>query len=689
MASPGIHAGRHILNNSFLLKRFLNNLEQTCLRRNIAWTASALQKIAVAAEGSSDEIVIPKKKTWSKEAVLQALAATVKRDPTAANYMFQDDPYLIPRTSGEFKLYSLSQESGKTAARYFINSNPKFFQKDFAEPHIPCLMPETFQPQIEEVSEAALVERIQLRKVKAAVDMYDQLVQSGTTLSLDLTNDLLDLICLYGDQDPKTNDLDPEQKTEEVEEVQDDSRKRKGKLRRASDIIQVYWRENNNAERIFNLMPERDSRSYGALIQGMVKHGASSKAFNIYTDLQNNRLTADVNTFNALISAAPELREKYAEKWELILELLKQMAEQKVRPNLLTFNAALKALRRCGGIAKSQSLLILGEMKALGITPSLASYDHILSIFSKGVASQGHTEILQDVLNDISGKSFEPQDPDDVFFFMSVMRICLDHKDLEQAYKLHSLLQVGENWRLIGNSFHQSVYYGRFFNLLCMMEHIDTVLKWYKELVPSLYYPNSQGLQDLLQALDTDGRLDLIPQIWKDIKQLGHDNRVELVEEMLSLMAREKQSPEVQKSFAQCALDVKSRYLPNAFGKLGLEWTANSLGSITSILLAAQERQQAWEMLKVFKTSNRVPTNALMEDFLSSLTEAQDADRAVELVQVAASYCLPITPTLIEKVEQEFELTEDHKETLSSLEFSSDNEKKKTRKPRKQSPVSE
>lgn len=42
-----------------------------------------------------------------------------------------------------------------------------------------CLMPETFEIQIEDVSEAALVERIQLRKVKAAVDMFDQLMQSG------------------------------------------------------------------------------------------------------------------------------------------------------------------------------------------------------------------------------------------------------------------------------------------------------------------------------------------------------------------------------------------------------------------------------------------------------------------------------------------------------------------------------
>lgn len=45
-------------------------------------------------------------------------------------------------------------------------------------------MPENMKLQLEEVSEAALKERIQLRKVKAAVDMYDQLQQSGAHLAV-------------------------------------------------------------------------------------------------------------------------------------------------------------------------------------------------------------------------------------------------------------------------------------------------------------------------------------------------------------------------------------------------------------------------------------------------------------------------------------------------------------------------
>lgn len=60
-----------------------------------------------------------------------------------------------------------------------------------------CLMPETVELQIEEVSEAALVERIRLRKVKAAVDMYDQLVQAGRRISRNRISDDTRLQFIY------------------------------------------------------------------------------------------------------------------------------------------------------------------------------------------------------------------------------------------------------------------------------------------------------------------------------------------------------------------------------------------------------------------------------------------------------------------------------------------------------------
>uniref|UniRef100_A0A673CGA8 Small ribosomal subunit protein mS39 n=1 Tax=Sphaeramia orbicularis TaxID=375764 RepID=A0A673CGA8_9TELE len=523
-------------------------------------------------------------------------------------YQFQDDPFLSPRTSSEFTLFSLSQESGRSAAKFFINNNPKLFTKDFAEPHIPCLMPETVSLLLEEVSEEALKERIHLRRVTAAVDMYDQLLQAGTAVSMETTHDLLDLIALYCDRNP-AEDGGPQ--TESSEESGEEAKKKKGRFRQASYFLNATWKENNNAERIFNLLSEKDTRCYAALIRGMVRHGAYARAFSLYTDMLNNRITGDIHIFNALISAASEVREQYNERWDLITELLKQMNQQKIQPTLQTFNSVLKALRRCGFLAKTQALHTLSEMKALGI----------------------------------------------------------DNKDLELGYKVHALVEVGENRRLVGDPYQQSIYYGRFFNLLCMMEHADVVLKWYKRLIPSLYYPNTQGLKDLLQTLDTESRLDLIPTIWKDIRSLGHENKSGLVEEVLSLMARDKHSPEVQELFAQCALDIKTVYTGEG-GWSRLEWTPAALSYIASLLLRTDKTQQAWEILQLFKTNNRVPSAELLEDFLLACHSSGSSQRAVELVQMSAAFCLSTTPKLAEKVLAQFELNEEQRDAAVLSESS-------------------
>ncbi|KAJ8269416.1 hypothetical protein COCON_G00120230 [Conger conger] len=643
---------------------FICKSEHLWLRRNFSVSSAWYQNATAPKPGSVEELVIPKKKTWDKLAILKSLASTVKKDPTAAPYIFPDDSYLIPRSMNEFRQCSLSMESGRNAAKYVINTFPKFFRKDFAEPHIPCLMPENLEPQIEEVCEAALVERIKLMKVKAAVDMYDQLLQNGTVVSTDSTNDLLDLICFYGAS------VQGEALQEELEDQEENSNGKEWD-RMATNKSQKGWRRDNAAERIFNLMPEKNERAYCTLIRGMVKFKAHTMAFNTYEDMLNDRLTADVHTFNALISAAPNVRQFFHERSNLILELLQQMEKQKVRPNLLTFNAVLKSLRECGSLGRTQALLTLAEMKALHIEPSLATYYYVLDIFFKTASFDlKPTTIIYDVMDEVSGKHFSAQDPDDVLFFAYAMLICLRLKDIDLAYKLQRLLEVGNNWQLLGDPRQQSIYYAKFFNLLCMMEHIDVILKWYREITSSLYFLSSSALMELLQALDADNRLDLIPEIWKDIKWMGHGHRANLVEEVLALMARDKHSPEVQESFANCVLDVKKVYQNRDQSTKTLAWTASALGNITSVLLAASRTQEARDMLELFSRNNRVPTAELLEEFVNYAQRIGDPQLAVELVQLSNSFSLPTTAKLSHRVAQDFLLSDEQKNALPEMEHS-------------------
>uniref|UniRef100_A0A3B4APK4 Uncharacterized protein n=1 Tax=Periophthalmus magnuspinnatus TaxID=409849 RepID=A0A3B4APK4_9GOBI len=191
------------------------------------------------------------------------------------------------------------------------------------------------------------------------------------------------------------------------------------------------------------------------------------------------------------------------------------MKQQKVPPSLQTFNSVLKSLRRCGYLAKSHSLNTLSEMKALGIGQcNKINRDQPMFFFSWPI-----------------------------LFIIQKEMMCLENKDLELGYKVHSLVEFGENWRLLGDPYQQSIYYGRFFNLLCLMEHVDVILKWYRRLIPSVsnftkMTPNASS--NIHSVASSKCVLFL-----SDIRSLGHDNKLDLLEELLSLMARDKHSPEV------------------------------------------------------------------------------------------------------------------------------------------------
>ncbi|NXJ89373.1 PTCD3 protein, partial [Corythaixoides concolor] len=584
------------------------------------------------------------------------------QDPTAAHYMFQDDPFLMPRNAANSRLFLLSKESGRNAAKYIIKQFPQYFDKTFSEPNVPCLMPHTLTPQIEGVSEEALKERIHLRRVKDSVDLFDQLLQAGTPVSLETTNSLLDLLCFYGD-----GESTPEKEEEEKEDLEEpgvdasEQKAPKRQLQRGSQSSGSRWRENNNAERIFKIMPERNAYSYCTMIRGMVKHGAHAKAYDMYVDLLNERHKADVHTFNALIAAVPYLKERFVERWELAKVFLNHMAQQEVQPNLLTFNALLKTLRRCGGVGRSMSLLVIKEMEALDIEPSLATYDHLLFMFYRGV-DLCPSGIISEVLDDVEKRSFTPQDPDDGMD-INILDNCCDLKDIKLAYRLNKVMEKGDNWKFL-NLDRLNAYWSKFFSLLCMMEQIDVVLKWYKETSPSLFYPAPKNILDLLQALDAANHLEAIPSVWEaDMKQLGFSRRQDLLEELLSLMSREQHPEEIQLEFAKCAEDIKAVYEQTGREQAPLDWTASALHHVTLLFSRAGRIQDAWyvKMMERFQQINRIPTDQVMDEFLNCAKRTNCPDEAVKVVKLAASLGLPSSQRLKRRTEKEFELSEEQK----------------------------
>uniref|UniRef100_A0A2D4PKE0 Small ribosomal subunit protein mS39 n=1 Tax=Micrurus surinamensis TaxID=129470 RepID=A0A2D4PKE0_MICSU len=449
--------------------------------------------------------------------------------------------------------------------------------------------------------------------------------------------------------------------------MQEETAPRREFARNSSKSQPITWRENNNAERIFHLMPEKNVHSYCTMMRGMVKHGECQKAFNMYADMVNKNLKADVSTFNTLILAAIDVKEKYIEKWACIEDLLRQMAEQDIQPNLLTFNSILKALKQCGKVSRAKARLILNEMRALNIEPSFATYYHLLCM-SHNIdgfpESQSH--VLYAILNEIERKTFCPQDPDDVYFFTNAMKTCLELKDVQLAYRLHRVVEKAENRIMLGNMAQKNFYYMSFFELLAVMEHFDVLLKWYKELVPSAFYPNIRTIMLLLQALDSGDCLELIPQIWKDIKQFGFSLRDTIVQEVLALMARDVQPPETQVAFADCAENIKSLHDLKS-KNMQLLWKDTSLNNTTILFARAGRTQEAWNMLQLFKKYSQVPSDLTVKEMFGCIKQSNQAEKALELVKLTAEYGIQSASVLAKTTLEEFELSEEQRRTLVDI----------------------
>ncbi|XP_032825954.2 small ribosomal subunit protein mS39 [Petromyzon marinus] len=684
-------------------------------RENGFCTSVARAQQQVAAETRSEPlqggIVIPRRKTWERTAVLRCLARTVTPDPTAWHYTLQDDRYLTPINMAEQKLFKLAQESGKNAAKYIVNNYPHLFTKQQAEPHIPGFMPQQLRPLREGASVEALQELIVLQHAQAATLVYDSLVQAGTAVPMETANRLLDLLCFYGDREPEGSPTtlkeeaagvgvladhemegeSPVAETAAVEAEEEEAGAEGGesevaaaagpagptpfaqRRRGGPAIPERTWRAGNNAERIFNSMPERDAHSYCAMIQGMVKHRAAEEAFNLLVEMTNSGLKANLYAYNAIISAIPVLRQKDADRKDLLLDLLKAMLDQGVRPTVLTFNAALKALRRMGPYARTYSLAMLAEMRALGIKPSLASYHRLLNIHCRSSDSMQSSaaDLISEVLEILNGENLQCQDPEDGYFFSSTMNMCLMLKDVDLAYRLNQLLETGDNWRFLSPQQH-SAYYSRFFTLLCQLESMETIMEFYKRyFIPSSSFPSSRIMVELIQALDMNSRVDLIPSVWQDVKMFGHSERKDVVEEALAVMAREKHSPTVQAALSAVVLEVSQRMSPQpqeeARRPLGLRWTARSLEQATQLLVRAGLTEKAWKHLQLFQQRNLAPTEAVLREALAHLVSGRWNAEAVALVEAASALGLACAGSLAHTALAGLQLSPTQSETLNKV----------------------
>ncbi|XP_002735603.2 small ribosomal subunit protein mS39-like [Saccoglossus kowalevskii] len=643
----------------------------TRLRRHVSSTSSLSNEMSQSALVSEEEVIIPRRKKKDHLAVLRALASTVGKDPTSKPYVFHDDPYLLPRTAGQQQMYSLSAEAGKKAARYVLSKYPENFQAiTHDEPKIECLYPKIDGYVIENACEEGILERVNNRDVKAAMEMHCNMMEQGMEVNLETNNLLLDLLCFYGGKEAPKEFEDTAQVI--TEEVDDDNvvepeikpqRRRGGRM--SKFVKEVMWEDGNYADKLFSVMQQRDSNSYCSMVRGMVKHRAQAKAFELYNEMQDKGIKVDIDTYHALIQGSVAIRESYWDRWQIVLQLLKQMKVEGIKPTLATFNSVLIAQGKMGAIGRTMSLQTLSEMKALDIEPNLAIYSQLLSIFYK--PNLPLTDMLYDIMDEIEDKCFVIHYPNDTRFFLDAMSVCQTLRDVQLAHKVNRLVNIGENYKLLGNNSMRYTYYTKLFNLVCQLDTPDNILDFYQTHVPSYVVPNIGGMQNLLQAVETYDMIDKLADIWEDIKNFELMNRQQVIDQVLYLMAKDTHKQEHQQAFSDITMEISKIIADSSKRRDRLVWSTTSIGYAVHVNLKAKQLDRAWETMRLYPIHQRVPSSTVADEFLAACIEMKDTQKVLGLVEIIADSGMVTIATYVEKIKQNLRLSEDEEKKLDDI----------------------
>lgn len=503
-----------------------------------------------------------------------------------------------------------------------------------AAPQIEAFVPTKLYTEESTVELKDLENLIEDVEVSDAIMVYKLLQKNGIQVTDSLKQSLLELICFYNHEDTVNEDLIEERWFRQGTRGRERQRK--------------TWKDNELADQIFYEIENKTSATYSAIIRGMCKFYQVEKAWALYNESLSKNIELDIETYNSILSVASFIKEKSDMKWDLIQEIFTAIKNQKLKPNLGTLNSTLHTISTIGGYRQSReyALKVLSEFKAIGVEPSLGSWYYMMIIFCKERGPVSH--VLVDIMNKIEGKRFEIRDVKDTFFFVTAMDVCRYHlHDKDLAKRVNSLLHFGDNYNLIGDSYKESIYYRHYFSLLCATEPLEKFMETYHLLVPNVYIPEPQVMEDILKSIEVNGAIEYIPQIWSDLVMFDHIGREILVTTILRIMIQNPpdisvpRQQNLNEAFAKVAWDIWSKIEElNEMRTQQLQWSGKLLGDILTLLCRMEDFERADIVFqKLDKDQHKVlgePDIKSIESFVDLCINQKLPSRAVNCLQ----YCV-------------------------------------------------
>ncbi|XP_020293328.1 protein PTCD3 homolog, mitochondrial [Pseudomyrmex gracilis] len=616
---------------------------------------------STATSSISSDVHIPNRIERGPTDILKALESTISRDYTAPHYKYHDDPYLTPRSRGQIRVFALAKESGKKAAMWIRQEHSDLFQHKVAEPSIKAFEPPSIYTEENKVTEETLLYEISNGHVPNAVLIYDLLKGE---VSVSAKQALLELLCFYNNTEPISTEL-LESRWFQIDQTRN----------------KTVWINRPHIDTLFEFLKKQESAvaaaAYDIMIRGLTKYHNVEKAWYLYTECQENNIPLSVEAYNAVMSMTSQLKEADDQSKTLIKNIYTAMARNGIIPNIHTFNAVLNtaSILKNKRAALDLTCNVFADIAKFNLKPTLTTYYYVLRVLQKFGDAAYKTFIK--ILQFLKEETLIIQDQRDFNFFVTAMDMASKkYCKREAGEMLNELLLIGENYKFIGDSMKENVYYRSYLELILATEDFETFFKLYSKLVPHVTVPEPYVIKTILEALQLhpgQTATQYVPKLWSHILMFDYLDKEGLLENLVYLMKvhckPEPNSP-LNAQFAEYAVIIWDHVQDQTSGKL--EHISNTVaGNIIILLLRGDYFDKAVEVISTLNSSPHLIVGVITKEHINEIFELCLAQAHVPaiftLLEYVTSCSLEGAGEMAKKLHKTVPLTSSQENILTSL----------------------
>lgn len=385
-----------------------------------------------------------------------------------------------------------------------------------------------------------LQQAIDRLEVVRSMQVYELLVANGVEVPADVKQSLLELVCYYNHADPL-----PLMHFEERSKADLDSRF-SNRHDNKTTAKAAGWDTESLGEQLFQSIQPTTPAAYNTMILALAKHGDPMRAKRLFNQASDEHVPLDSATYDAYFLCLREETLPLQRRWTEVVDTLKRMQAQGVRPTAHTLHAIVSMLSG-GNTMQIRSHVegVLAEFHGLGIRPMLGTYSMLFDLYA---TMPTQVKAIEAILAEVEAMGeLRPQCTDDMLFFnkaMETLRFRVK-ESLAYVYRLDRVARDPANIQLMGDHNMQQLYYR---HLLCAVLRQATWPKFfdvYNELVPVIYPLEPSVADEILSRINVTGSIEYIPRLCADMSTAEISKRTSLTESLLRLMLFNRPSDEV------------------------------------------------------------------------------------------------------------------------------------------------